>query len=164
MVRSGVLVVETVDVGHEKQVIRLNHCRCYGREGVVVSEFDFLTRSVSGLGELCELLTETARVSFSLTMGITPILSSSTNVFWALRYCVRCPHQHESRMFLQILRSLTSAISFLVSKIWATGCRRCPNKLSHRLISRHCPTAANAYVYQGISFLVSCVLVLLTTV
>lgn len=35
-------------------------------------------------------LTETETVSFSLTMGTTPMVSSSLNVFCALRYRVRC--------------------------------------------------------------------------
>ena len=39
---------------------------------------------------------------------------------------------------------LTSAMSFLVKSICATGCCRWANRLSQRLISRHCPTAASA--------------------
>lgn len=34
--------------------------------------------------------TETARVSFSLTMGITPMSNNCSNVFWALTYCALC--------------------------------------------------------------------------
>lgn len=68
------------------------------RERVVVAKLDFLKmrqhatspsehqfasgRSVG--------LTETETVSFSLTMGTTPMWSSSEKVFWALRYRVRC--------------------------------------------------------------------------
>ncbi len=90
MIRSGVFVVETVDVGHEEQVVGLDHCCCYSREGVVVAKFDFLTPSVCELGDVWTLLTDTARVSFSLTIGMTPMLNNSTNVFCALMYCVRC--------------------------------------------------------------------------
>lgn len=42
----------------------------------------------------------------------------------------------------------TSAISFLVSRIWATGCDRWAKRLSQRLISRHWPIAANAYCHR----------------
>jgi len=38
------------------------------------------------------LHTLTARVSFSFTIGITPMDSSSENVLAALRYCVLCSH------------------------------------------------------------------------
>lgn len=71
--------------------------------------------------------TETAIVSFSFTIGITPILNSSVNVFCAFKYCVR------------------SAMSFLVRRIWATGCCRCPNKVFHSPINWHWPTLARAY-------------------
>ena len=45
---------------------------------------------------------------------------------------------------------LTSAISLLVNRIWATGTRTWENKPSQRLISLHCPTAASAYVNQSV--------------
>ena len=79
--------------------------------------------------------TETAKVSFSFTIGITPILRSSVNVFCAFRYCVR--YCFLSRPYtLSISHSLrTSAMSFLVRSIWATGCRRWANRLSQRLIN-----------------------------
>lgn len=38
----------------------------------------------------------------------------------------------------------TSAMSFRVRSIWATGCRIWAKRLSQRPISRHCPTAAIA--------------------
>lgn len=48
-------------------------------------------------------------------------------------------------LWLDLFMYHTSAISLLVSKIWATGCDRWANRLSQRLISRHWPIAANAY-------------------
>jgi hypothetical protein len=38
------------------------------------------------------LISETASVSFSLTMGMTPMSRSSLMVFWALRYLDLCGH------------------------------------------------------------------------
>ena len=42
----------------------------------------------------------------------------------------------------------TSAISLLVSRIWATGCLSCLKSSSQSAISRHCPTAAIAYHFN----------------
>lgn len=36
------------------------------------------------------LISDTAKVSFSLTIGMAPISSNAEKVFCALRYCVRC--------------------------------------------------------------------------
>lgn len=36
------------------------------------------------------LISDTAMVSFSLTMGMMPMSNSSLNVFWAFRYIVLC--------------------------------------------------------------------------
>lgn len=41
-VRTRVVGVETVDVSHEEEVIRIDHPSRNSREGVVVAEFDFL--------------------------------------------------------------------------------------------------------------------------
>ena len=90
------------------------------------------------------LISDTASVSFSLTMGITPMSSSSVRVFRALRY--RDCYVWVSKGFGGSSSSrLTSAISLLVRRICAIGCRRWVNKLSQRLINRHWPMAANAY-------------------
>jgi len=93
------------------------------------------------------LISETARVSFSLTIGITPISRSSLMVLTALRYWERCGFG------VSWVRDRggeregdhTSAISFRVSRIWAMGWRSWSNSLSHRLMSRHCPIAAKAW-------------------
>lgn len=39
---SWVQSVEAINVGHEKEIIRLNHGSCDGGKGIVVAEFDFL--------------------------------------------------------------------------------------------------------------------------
>lgn len=52
-----------------------------GRERIVVAKLDFLNVSF----ECIRRLTDTETVSFSLTIGTTPMLSSSLNVFCALR-------------------------------------------------------------------------------
>ena len=94
--RSRVLVVETVDICHKEEIVCLHHGCGDGGEGVVVTEFLDLANF---LGVIQQVLvwkilfasrTETARVSFSLTIGITPIFRSSVKVFCAFRYCVRC--------------------------------------------------------------------------
>lgn len=43
-VGTRVLVVEAVNVGHEKEVVCLDHASGYGGKGVVVAEFDFRDR------------------------------------------------------------------------------------------------------------------------
>ena len=79
---AGVLIVEAIDVCHEEEVVGLDHGGSDGGEGVVVAEFDFLDELVRGGTEFRAIeRTVTARVSFSLTMGITPMLNNSTNVF-----------------------------------------------------------------------------------
>lgn len=57
-------------------------------------------------------------VSFSLTIGTTPMLSSSVRVLTALRYLVR------------------SEMSPLVKRIWAIGCDNWEKRLSQRAIRR----------------------------
>jgi hypothetical protein len=68
-------------------------------KGVVITELDLL-RNMSALSSSTQTrtralsnseegLTETDTVSFSLTMGTTPICSSSENVFCAFKYLVR---------------------------------------------------------------------------
>jgi hypothetical protein len=42
VVGARVLVVEAVYVCHEEEVVCVDHGGCYGGEGVVVAEFDFL--------------------------------------------------------------------------------------------------------------------------
>lgn len=86
-ISSGVLVIETVDIGHEKEVLGLDHGCCYGGEGVIVAEADFLDLFSQTLDIFLRgRRTETANVSFSFTMGMTPMLRSSTKVFWAFWY------------------------------------------------------------------------------
>ena len=89
-------------------------------------------------------LTDTANVSFSLTIGMTFMLRSSTKVFWALMYCVRCYPSAEDWAEALFSPALTSAMSFRVRSIWAIGWRMWSNRPSQRLLSRHCPTAASA--------------------
>ena len=40
-VRPRVLVVQTVDIGHEEEEVRVDHGGGDGREGVVVAKLDF---------------------------------------------------------------------------------------------------------------------------
>lgn len=77
-------------------------------------------------------------------MGTTPISNNCSKVFWALMYWVLCLGVRKLNHAYNCVSRLTSAISFLVKRICATGTRRCENKLSQRLISRHWPTAASA--------------------
>lgn len=44
---AGVVGVETVDVGHEEEVVCVDHSCSDGGEGVIVAEFDFLDDSQS---------------------------------------------------------------------------------------------------------------------
>jgi hypothetical protein len=39
---ARVLVIQTVDIRHKEQVIRLDHGGSDGRQGVIVAKFDFL--------------------------------------------------------------------------------------------------------------------------
>lgn len=41
-VRTRIIGVEAVDIGHEEEIVRIDHPSCNGREGVVVAEFNFL--------------------------------------------------------------------------------------------------------------------------
>jgi hypothetical protein len=69
----------------------MDHGRSDGGKGVIVTEFDFLVQNMRPVferhGESVPTLTET--VSFSFTIGTTPMKSSSLIVFTALRYLVR---------------------------------------------------------------------------
>lgn len=46
-VSTGIVGVEAVNVSHEEEVIRIDHPRCDGGEGVVVAKFNFLRHSQS---------------------------------------------------------------------------------------------------------------------
>jgi hypothetical protein len=90
-------------------------------------------------------------VSFSFTMGTTPMESSSDNVFTAFKYRVLywvqiafCQSEFKVLKFDR-METLTSAISPLVMRICAMGCPKCPKRLSHSAMSRPCPMAAKAY-------------------
>jgi hypothetical protein len=83
--------IQSVDIGEKEQIVRVNHGRGDGRQSVVVAKFYFLDRIQPGChGTLHQLaLTLTETVSFSFTMGTTPIESSSLNVLTAFKYLVR---------------------------------------------------------------------------
>jgi hypothetical protein len=89
--------------------------------------------------------TITETVSFSLTMGTTPIESSFLSVFTAFKYLVRLKFIQISWQ-IRLGKKLTSEMSPLVNNTWAIGCSSCPNKLSHSAIRRPCPIAARAFL------------------
>lgn len=68
----------------------MDHGRRDGRQGVIVTKFDLLQDPLSGEDNLtARVLTLTDTVSFSLTIGTTPIYNSSLNVLTAFKYLVR---------------------------------------------------------------------------
>lgn len=91
-VRTWIVSVEAVNIGHEEKIIRMNHCSSNGGEGVVVAEFYFLVTVNQPESEFLDSIfqererTLTARVSFSFTMGMIPMFRSSEKVFTAFRY------------------------------------------------------------------------------
>ena len=80
-------------------------------------------------------------MSFSLTIGMTPMDNSSENVFFAFRYLVRYAHQLN---FFEVEIELTSEISIRVRRIWAIGWSKCEKRLSQSAMSRPWPIAARA--------------------
>ena len=82
-------------------------------------------------------------VSFSLTMGMTPISSNVDIVLHALRYCVL--YKRHPVIVNRSRYNVTSARSCRVRRIWAIRWSNNENKLSYMEISRPCPTAATAY-------------------
>jgi len=124
-----VLVVQTVDIGHEEEEVGVNHGCRDGGEGVVVTKLDF------GHGQRVVLVDDgdDAHVQ-ELVDGPLRI-----EIAWPLWLSVSDRRQTGHAQLL------TLAISFLVRRIWAMGCLRWVNRLSQRLISRHWPIAASAY-------------------
>lgn len=93
--------VQPVHVRQQEKIVGMNHRRGYGRKRVVVAEFNFLDiscpvrfshkRTVQEQGWIKAKgrHTLTEMVSFSFTIGTTPIDNSSLKVLTALRYLVR---------------------------------------------------------------------------
>jgi len=90
------------DVGEEEKVVGMDNRRRYRRQSVIVTELYLLhggcrqpvvihqeEATKTALLRGSAVLTETETVSFSFTMGTTPICSSSEKVFCAFRYRVR---------------------------------------------------------------------------
>jgi hypothetical protein len=90
-------------------------------------------------------LTLTEMVSFSLTMGTTPILSNSLKVLTAFKYRVRYRHGMSAAFVVPRIPRHTSEMSPRVRSTCAIGCSSCPNRLSQSAINRPWPIAAKAY-------------------
>lgn len=121
-----IIGIQALDIGEQEEVVGMHDCRRDGREGIVIAKLDFLNPSVSAFGHDSkrDRLTETETVSFSLTIGTTPMDSSSENVFCALRYRVRCRGSISLSGFSRMMREaceLTSEISIRVRRICAMG-------------------------------------------
>jgi hypothetical protein len=84
--------VQAINVREEEEVIGMDHRRRDRRKRVVVTKFYFLCHQAQLAYQRNKKhrRTLTEIVSFSFTIGTTPILKSSLIVFTAFKYRVRC--------------------------------------------------------------------------